>query len=195
MAVPKRRGFALNVFSTGSELILRQIKEVEVARRGSKEAGADKAEHMIRSLVDMRAIGPELATLFVREAFVRPIANRRALGSYVGLVGTPFSSGGSKREQGIGKDWNKRVRAAMVELAWLWLRWQPDSTLPAWFRGRAGKAGGRINKIMIVALVRKLLIALWRYAKDGVIPEGAKMNGVRTTVVFVSIPVRDRRSP
>jgi transposase len=159
------------------ELTLRQIKEVEVARDAvlKKPAPADEAERMIRSLVDMRAIGPELATLLVREAFSRPIANRRALGSYVGLVGTPFSSGGSEREQGIGKDGNRRVRAAMVELAWLWLRWQPDSTLSAWFRGRVGKAGGRIKKIMIVALARKLLIALWRYAKDGVIPEGAKM--------------------
>src|ERR1700731_375892 len=156
---------------------LRQIKEVEVARDAvlKKPAPADEAERMIRSLVDMRAIGPELATLLVREAFSRPIANHRALGSYVGLVGTPFSSGGSEREQGIGKDGNRRVRAAMVELAWLWLRWQPDSTLSAWFRGRVGKAGGRIKKIMIVALARKLLIALWRYAKDGVIPEGAKM--------------------
>jgi transposase len=159
------------------ELTLRQIKEVEVARDAvlKKPAPADEAERMIRSLVDVRAIGPELATLLVREAFSRPIANRRALGSYVGLVGTPFSSGGSEREQGIGKDGNRRVRAAMVELAWLWLRWQPDSTLSAWFRGRVGKAGGRIKKIMIVALARKLLIALWRYAKDGVIPEGAKM--------------------
>jgi transposase len=154
------------------ELTLRQIKEVEVAR----DAVLKKpAERMIRSLVDVRAIGPELATLLVREAFSRPIANRRALGSYVGLVGMPFSSGGSEREQGIAKDGNRRVRAAMVELAWLWLRWQPDSTLSAWFRGRVGKAGGRIKKIMIVALARKLLIALWRYAKDGVIPEGAKM--------------------
>jgi transposase len=159
------------------ELTLRQIKEVEMARDEvlKKPAPADEAERMIRSLVDMRAIGPELATLLVREAFVRPIANRRALGSYVGLAGTPFSSGGSEREQGIGKDGNRRVRAAMVELAWLWLRWQPDSTLSAWFRGRVGKAGGRIKKIMIVALARKLLIALWRYAKDGIIPEGAKM--------------------
>jgi transposase len=141
------------------ELTLRQIKEVEVARDAvlKKPAPADEAERMIRSLVDMRAIGPELATLLVREAFSRPIANRRALGSYVGLVGTPFSSGGSEREQGIGKDGNRRVRAAMVELAWLWLRWQPDSTLSAWFRGRVEKAGGRIKKIMIVALARSVL--------------------------------------
>ncbi len=159
------------------ELVLRQIKEVEAARDTvlKNPTSADEPERMIRSLVDMRAIGPETATLLVREAFVRPIANRRALGSYVGLTGTPFSSGGREREQGIGKDGNRRVRAAMVELAWLWLRWQPDSTLSVWFRERVGKAGGRIKKIMIVALARKLLIALWRYAKDGVIPEGAKM--------------------
>ena len=162
------------------ELTLRQIKEVEAARDAvlKKPAPADEAERMIRSLVDMRAIGPELATLLVREAFSRPISHRRALGSYAGLAGTPFSSGGSEREQGIGKDGNRRVRAAMVELAWLWLRWQPDSTLSAWFRERVGKAGGRIKKIMIVALARKLLVALWRYAKDGVIPEGAKMKTV-----------------
>jgi transposase len=101
---------------------------------------------MIHSLVDMRAIGPELVTLLVREAFARPIANRRALGSYVGLAGTPFSSGGGEREQGIGKGGNRRVRAAMAERAWPWPRWQSDSSLSAWFRGRAGKAGGRIRR-------------------------------------------------
>ena len=78
-------------------------------------------------------------------------------------------------EQGIGKDGNSRVRAAMVELAWMWLRWQPDSALSVWFRARVGAGGGRIRKIMIVALARKLLVALWRYVKDGVIPEGARM--------------------
>jgi transposase len=157
---------------------VRQVKEVEEARDAvlKKPAPADEAERMIRSLVDMRAIGPEFATLLVREAFSRPLRNRRALGAYAELAGTPFSSGGSEREQGIiGKDGNRRVRAAMVELAWLWLRWQPDSTLSAWFRERVGTVGGRIKKIMIVALARKLLIALWRYAQDGVIPEGAKM--------------------
>jgi transposase len=130
---------------------------------------------MIRSLTDLRSIGPDFATLLVREAFVRQFRNRRALGGYVGLGGTPFSSGGSEREQGIGKDGNRRVRAAMVELAWMWLRWQPDSALSVWFRGRVGAMGGRIRKIMIVALARKLLVALWRYVKDGVIPDGAKM--------------------
>jgi len=80
-----------------------------------------------------------------------------------------------KRARTRDRQGREHVRAAMVELAWLWLRWQPDSTFLAWFRGWVGKAGGRIKKIMIVALARKLLIALWRYAKDGVIPEGAKM--------------------
>jgi transposase len=159
------------------DLVLKLIDQVESARDAvlKKEAPADEAEEMIRSLTELRSIGPDFATLLVREAFVRQFRNRRALGGYAGLGGTPFSSGGSEREQGIGKDGNRRVRAAMVELAWMWLRWQPDSALSIWFRARVGAMGGRIRKIMIVALARKLLVALWRYVKDGVIPEGAKM--------------------
>ena len=159
------------------DLVLKLIEQVESARDAvlKKDAPADEAERMIRSLTDLRSIGPDFATLLVREAFVRQFRNRRALGGYVGLGGTPFSSGGSEREQGIGKDGNRRVRAAMVELAWTWLRWQSDSALSVWFRARVGTTGGRIKKIMIVALARKLLVALWRYVKDGVIPDGAKM--------------------
>jgi len=159
------------------DLVLKLIEQVESARDAvlKKDAPADEAERMIRSLTDLRSIGPDFATLLVREAFVRQFRNRRALGGYVGLGGTPFSSGGSEREQGIGKDGNRRVRAAMVELAWTWLRWQPDSALSVWFRARVGAMGGRIKKIMIVALARKLLVALWRYVKDGVIPDGAKL--------------------
>jgi transposase len=76
---------------------------------------------------------------------------------------------------GIGKDGNRRLRAGLIELAWLWTRWRPDSALSIWFRARVGEAKGRIRKIMIVALARKLLVALWRYVVDGVVPEGAKM--------------------
>ena len=157
------------------DLVLKLIDQVESARDAvlKKDAPADEAERMIRSLTDLRSIGPDFATLLVREAFVRQFRSRRALAGYVGLGGTPFSSGGSDREQGIGKDGNRRVRAAMVELAWMWLRWQPDSALSVWFRGRVGAMGGRIRKIMIVALARKLLVALWRYVTDGVIPDGA----------------------
>jgi transposase len=160
------------------DLVLKLIEQLESARDAvlKKDAPADEAERMIRSLTHLRSIGPDTATLLVREAFVRQFRNRRALGGYVGLGGTPFSSGGSEREQGIGKDGNRRVRAAMVELAWMWLRWQPDSALSVWFRVRVGAMGGRrIRKILIVALARKLLVALWRYVKDGVIPDGAKM--------------------
>ena len=103
------------------ELVLKLIEHVESARDAvlKKDAPADEAEGMIRSLTDLRSIGPEVATLLVCEAFVREFRNRRALAGYVGLGGTPFSSGGSEREQGIGKDGNRRVRAAMVELAWM----------------------------------------------------------------------------
>ncbi|MBV8421843.1 MAG: transposase, partial [Hyphomicrobiales bacterium] len=101
------------------DLVVKLIERVEAERDAvlKKDAPADEAEGMIRSLTELRSIGPDFATLLVREAFVRPFRNRRALGGYVGLGGTPFSSGGSEREQGIGKDGNRRVRAAMVELA------------------------------------------------------------------------------
>ena len=107
------------------------------------------------------------------EAYVRPFRNGKALGSYAGLTGTPFRSGGLDREQGISKDGNRRLRTGMVELAWLWLRWQPDSQLSKWFRGRTCGAGARMRKVAIVALARKLLVALWRYCCEGLIPEGA----------------------
>lgn len=159
------------------ELVMTQIKGVEKARDAvvTKEAAEDESERMIRDLAGMRGIGVESATVLVREAFCRDFANRRALGAYAGLAGTPFASGGMQREQGISKDGNRRLRALVVELAWFWLRHQPDSALAQWFRERVGGAKGRMAKIMIVALARKLLIALWRFARDGVIPEGATM--------------------
>src|SRR6201987_4178709 len=159
------------------ELVLKLIKQLESAREAvlKKDAPADEAERMIRSLTGLRSIGAGFATVLVREAFVRQFRNRRAVAGYVGLGGTPFSSGRSEREQGIGKDGNRRGGAAMVGLAGVWVRWQPESALSVWFRARVGAMRGRIRKIMIVALARKLLVALWRYVKDGVIPEGARM--------------------
>ena len=154
-----------------------QIKAVEACRDAvvTKEAADDDNERMIRDLSRMRGVGVESATLLVREAFARQFANRRALGAYAGLTGTPFSSRKMEREQGIGKDGDRRLRALVVELAWFWLRFQPESALATWFRERVGQARGRVSKIMIVALARKLLIALWRFAQHGVIPEGAVM--------------------
>src|SRR5208283_5206349 len=159
------------------ELVIAQIKKIEAARDAvvKKPLTEDATEQMIRDLVQLRGIGVEGATLLAREAFCRDFDNRRALGAYAGLTGTPFASGGMEREQGISKDGNRRLRACLVELAWFWLRFQPDSALAKWFRARVIGAKGRVAKIMIVVLAQKLLIALWRFAKDGVIPEGATM--------------------
>jgi transposase len=175
--IPQKASARIERLLDRLELVLKLIEQVESARDAvlKQDAPADEAERMIRSLTALRSIGPGVATLLVREAFVRQFRNRRALAGYVGLGGTPFSSGGSEREQGIGKDGNRRVRAAMVELAWMWLRWQPDSALSLWFRARVGAMGGRIRKIMIVALARKLLVALWRFVNDGIVPDGAKL--------------------
>lgn len=159
------------------ELVMKQIAELEEVRNAvlTKDAADGEAEEMIRTLGGLKAIGPELATLLVWEAYIRSFPNRKALGSYAGMTGTPFKSGGIDREQGISKAGNSRLRSALVELAWLWLRYQPDSALSKWFRARVGDGGGRIRKVMIVALARKLLVALWHFCRHGVVPEGAML--------------------
>ncbi len=128
------------------ELVLEQIGILEEARDAVVARDAvpgGEADGLIRRLAGLKGIGPELATLPAWEAFVRPFRDRRALAAYAGLTGTPFDSGDRRREQGIGKAGNRRLRAALVELAWLWLRYQPDSALAAWFRHRTQAAGGR----------------------------------------------------
>src|SRR5262245_12498813 len=158
------------------ELVLAQIAELERDRDAVAEAATpDDAGKMIQQLCRLRGIGVQSATVLVREAFVRHFANGKALGSYAGLTATPYSSGGIEREQGIGKSGNRRLRTVMVELAWLWQRYQPGAAQVAWFRKRTGSTGRRVRKVMVVALARKLLIALWRFVADGVIPEGALM--------------------
>lgn len=156
------------------ELVLAQIVELERERDAVMETEApDKAGKMIQQLTKLRGIGIQSATVLVREAFVRRFANGKALGSYAGLASSPYSSGGMDREQGIGKAGNRRVRTVMVELAWLWTRYQPTSAQVCWFRDRVRSTGQRVRKIILVALARKLLIALWRFVIDGVVPEGA----------------------
>jgi transposase len=158
------------------ELVCAQIADLERERDAVLEEEApDKAEEMIQQLAGMRGIGAQSATVLVREAFVREFANGKALGSYAGLTATPFSSGGTEREQGIDKAGNRRLRTVMIELAWLWQRYQSGSALVSWFRERVGGTGRRMRKVMVVALARKLLIALWRFATQGVVPEGAVM--------------------
>src|SRR6516162_6747788 len=156
------------------ELVLTQIAELERERDAVVETEAsDRAGKVIQQLTALRGIGVQSATVLVREAFVRRFANGKALGSYAGLACSPYSSGGIDREQGIGKAGNRRVRTVMVELAWLWTRYQPGAAQVRWFRERVGSTGRRVRKIMLVALARKLLIALWRFVVDGVLPEGA----------------------
>jgi transposase len=158
------------------ELLLTQITELEQSRDAVLEnENPDRAAGMIQQLAKLRGLGVQSATVLVREGFVREFANGKALGSYAGLTATPYSSGGIEREQGIGKAGNARLRTVMVELAWIWQRYQPDSAQVRWFRERISGTGRRVRKVVVVALARKLLIALWRFATQGVVPEGAVM--------------------
>lgn len=153
------------------ELLISQIDAVEAARDElTREVGEDAP---VNVLMQLKAIGPTLANTLWTEALYRTFDNRRQVAAYAGLAPTPWRSGKIDREQGISKAGNARLRTAMVELAWLWVRWQPTSELSRWFTARVAGQKGRIRKVMIVALARKLLIALWRFCQDGVVPEGA----------------------
>ncbi|NJM91447.1 MAG: IS110 family transposase [Rhodospirillaceae bacterium] len=157
-------------------LVSDQLRGLEAARdRVMAVAEPDEAERMIQILIRIVGLGTETATLLVRELFCRSFRDRRALANFVGVTGTPFRSGGMDREQGIGKNGNAHVRRIMVQLSWRWLRFQPDSALSRWFDERTGGAKGRIRKVMIVAMTRKLLIALWRYVETGEVPAGARI--------------------
>jgi transposase len=128
-------------------------------------------------LMQLKGVGPESASVLGAEVFWRSFDNRRQLGGYSGLTGSPFQSGQMDREQGISKAGNKRVRHILVELAWSWLRYQPASELALWFHAKVGpRPTATRRKVAIVALARKLLIALWRYETQGVVPEGALLD-------------------
>ena len=127
----------------------------------------------------LRAIGLNSAWKLDKELFGwRKFANRRQLGASLGLTPTPYDSGDSQVEQGISKAGNKRLRSLLVELAWSWLRYQPDSALAQWYGRRFATAGKRMRRVGIVALARRLAIALWRYLQHGEIPQGASLKPV-----------------
>lgn len=157
------------------ELVLRQIGELERARDAALRHPApdDRGGRQAQALMRFRGIAETVASTLGREVFYRRFANRRQLGGFVGLTPTPFASGRRSREQGIAKSGNRRARAIMIELAWLWRQYQPDSALTRWFEARVAGAKGRLKRIAIVALARKLLVALWRYLETGVVPTGA----------------------
>ncbi|HZT21118.1 MAG TPA: IS110 family transposase [Dongiaceae bacterium] len=158
------------------ELLLRQLAAVEAARDALVQAMAPaQSAPAAPLLLRLRGVGRELAAVLYLEGFFRSFANRRQVAAYAGLCPSPWRSGGIDHDQGISKAGNPRLRQVMVELAWLWLRYQPDSALSRWFRRRVGEQGGRVRRIAIVALARKLLVALWRYVTQGVVPEGATL--------------------
>ena len=137
----------------------------------------------MRRLLGVGGIGLSGAWLLVFELFAwRQFANRRQVGAIVGLTPTPFQSGADSREQGISKAGSKVLRRMMVELAWGWVRWQPDSELSRWYERRFAHHGKRARKVGIVALGRKLLIALWRYVAHGEVPAGARLMSWRAKV-------------
>lgn len=158
------------------ELLSEQIKAVE-AERDAQCANADEASPQAL-LKAIKGIGPEFANVLAREGMFRQFDNRRQVAAYAGLAPSPWRSGSIDREQGVSKAGNPRLRSMMVQLAWLWLRYQPDSALARWFQERISRSGGRGKKVAIIALARKLLVALWKYVTSGVVIEGVVLAGV-----------------
>jgi transposase len=139
------------------------------AARSTPSAMQAKAAQLFK----LKSLGVHFSTVLAGEVYYRTFQNRRGVGQYIGLAPSPFQSGDMARDQGIAKAGNGRARKAMIELSWLWLRHQPDSALSTWFRERVGDRKGRVRRIAIVAMARKLAVALWRYLETGLVPEGA----------------------
>lgn len=167
----------------------RQIQEIRKGQREALKVAKEETEaspssaslgqkaQMVMGLTCLGGVGERSAWPLVHEFLWREFANRREVASAAGLVGTPYDSGESVREQGISKAGNKRIRRLMVELSWCWLRYQPESAITAWFNKRFAQGGKRMRRIGIVGVARRLLIALWKYARSGEVPEGARVKG------------------
>jgi len=158
------------------ELDRLELVESKLAQWARHATRLDQAvtQRMTR-LAAMRGIGKVGAGALSMLLFWRQFDNRRQVGACVGLVGTPYDSGIQRQDQGISKAGDPKLRALLIELAWLWLRYQPDSAITAWFHRRTQGSGSRGKRVMIVAVARRLAIALWRYLRDGVVPEGARL--------------------
>ena len=151
-----------------------QAQIVEAERERDKAPTPCVAtERKRHQLLCLRGVGPALSSTLTREVYYRQFVNRRQVASYIGITPSAYDSGDGHRSQGISKAGNRLARVAMVEAAWLWVRHQPDSALTQWFHHRTQGQKGRIRRVMIVALARKLAIAFWRYLETGLIPEGA----------------------
>jgi transposase len=160
------------------ELLMEQIKAVEAERDAllAREHAVTPAPAAM--LLDIKGIGPEFASILWVEGLFRHFDNRRQVAAYAGLAPTPWQSGSVDREQGVSKAGNPRLRTTLIQLAWLWVRHQPHSALTLWFEERVKRNGGRLRKTTIVALARKLLVALWKYVSAGVVIEGAVFKAV-----------------
>jgi transposase len=155
-------------------LLNRQLQAIEgdsrAELRAAQEGSGEAKTVMLARLKGIAMVGGQG---LVNEVFYRSFDNRRQVGSYVGLTGTPYNSGASERDQGISKAGNSRARELAIEIAWLWLRHQPGSELSRWFRERVRDLKGRPRRVAIVAVARKLMVALWRYLETGLVPTGA----------------------
>jgi len=161
------------------QLVQSQIRQIDQQRQEALRTADTPALEQVRQLLRLKGIGVNSAWVYVMEFFAwREFRNRRELGALAGLTPTPYQSGDNAREQGISKAGNRPVRAMAIEIAWAWVRYQPESALSQWYQKRFGQGNSRLRRIGIVALARKLLIALWRYLELGVIPEGAQFKQI-----------------
>jgi transposase len=156
--------------------VLDQIQEIETTRlQRLGHAPQERSHAMIRLLARVIGVGIETADMLVHEVLSRNLRDRRAVARYAGLTGAPDESGSRRREKGLAKAGNARVRRGMIQLAWRFLLFQKDSALARWYRTRTADARGGTRKTMIVAMARKLLIALWRLVTTGDVPEGVAL--------------------
>ena len=173
MALPANTLAELRREMARLQLIAGQVQEIEAARLKRLEQQPKKGAHpMVRLLAQVRGVGIETADMLAHEAFSRPLRDQRAVARYGGLTGSPDESGSRRREQGLARAGNARVRRGMIQLAWRFLMFQKNSALARWYWRRTADARGATRKTMIVALARKLLIGLWRLATTGEVPEG-----------------------
>jgi transposase len=154
------------------KLVKAQIAEVETERDLAPTPCVDSETKRLR-LLKLRGIGPTVAAVLAREIYYRPFNNRRQVASYIGVAPSPYASGESERCPGISKAGNTFARYIMIEVAWLWLKHQPQSGLSRWYAQRTGGQSGRMRRIMLVAMARKLAVALWRYLEVGLVPDDA----------------------
>jgi transposase len=153
------------------ELLISQIKALESER--DELLATDQAAAPAAMLMKLKGVGPEFGSVLWSECLFRSFENRRQVAAYAGLAPSPWKSGNIDREQGVSKAGNPRLRATLIQMSWLWLRHQPQSALALWFEERVRHNGGKLRKPTIVALARKLLVALWKYVSAGVVIEGA----------------------